>query len=150
MIRPNPVQILTLVFALSGVNSSAYAAETKTSDLAEAAQNPIASMISLPFQNNTYFGIGPDDITANSLLIQPVYPISLSKDWNVIARAIVPLIYVEGFHATDPEVPNAKIDVDNTFGLGRHQSSCLFLAKKIVRPGRRQVHLGSWPIAHIG
>ena len=69
MIRRNLAQILTLVFALSGLNSSPYAAETKTSDLAEAAQNPIASMISLPFQNNTYFGIGPDNTTANSILI---------------------------------------------------------------------------------
>ena len=77
-----------LVFALGGLISPVNAAEEKTGDLAEAAQNPIASMISLPFQNNTYFDIGPDNDTANALLIQPVYPMSLSKDWNVITRAI--------------------------------------------------------------
>jgi hypothetical protein len=50
-------------------------------------------MISLPFQNNTSFGIGPNDAKSNSLLIQPVYPVSLSSNWNLINRAIVPLTY---------------------------------------------------------
>ena len=29
-------------------------------DLAKASQNPVAAMISLPFQNNTFFNVGPD------------------------------------------------------------------------------------------
>ena len=41
-------------------------------DLAKQSQNPVADLISLPFQNNTFFGIGPDDKTANVLNIQPV------------------------------------------------------------------------------
>ena len=44
-------------------------------DLAKASQNPVAAMISLPFQNNTFFNVGPDDDTANVLNIQPVIPI---------------------------------------------------------------------------
>jgi hypothetical protein len=50
-------------------------------------------MISLPFQNNTSFGIGPDDAISNVLNIQPVYPVSLGGKWNLINRGIVPLIY---------------------------------------------------------
>ena len=62
-------------------------------DLAKASQNPIGSLISLPFQNNTSFGIGPDDAISNAMLIQPVYPVPLSSNWNLINRGIVPLIY---------------------------------------------------------
>ena len=72
---------------------TAYGAEQGAGDLAKASQNPIGNMISLPFQNNTSFGIGPNDAKSNSLLIQPVYPTSLSSNWNLINRGIVPLIY---------------------------------------------------------
>ena len=66
--------------------------EKSTSDLAKAAQNPIADMISLPFQNNTNFNFGPLDKTQNVLNIQPVYPVNLNSDWNLITRTIFPLI----------------------------------------------------------
>jgi hypothetical protein len=71
----------------------AYGAEQGEGDLAKASQNPIGNMISLPFQNNTSFGIGPNDAVSNALNIQPVYPVSLSPNWNLINRGIVPLIY---------------------------------------------------------
>jgi hypothetical protein len=60
--------------------------------LAKAAQNPIADMISLPFQNNTTLNAGPKSQTQNVLNIQPVFPIGLNPDWNVITRTIVPII----------------------------------------------------------
>lgn len=63
-----------------------------TEDLARAAQNPIASMISLPLQNNTNIGIGPDDSTQNILNIQPVWPFKINDDWNLITRTIVPIV----------------------------------------------------------
>lgn len=60
--------------------------------LAKAAQNPIASMISLPFQNNTNLNIGLNDQTQNILNIQPVYPFELTDNLNFITRTIVPVI----------------------------------------------------------
>lgn len=69
------------------------AQENSTSDLAAAAQNQIASMISLPLRNNAYFGVTEDDRTANALNIQPVYPIS-AGDLNVITRTIVPIDHI--------------------------------------------------------
>jgi hypothetical protein len=143
--RRNFAQIVTLGLALGGFSSLGYAADDKSSSLAEAAQNPIASMISLPFQNNTYFGIGPDNTTANALLIQPVYPVSLNKDWNVIGRAIVPLIYVEGFSATDPQVPNAQFNVDSTFGLGDINLTPYFSPKKLLDLGGGKFTWGVGP-----
>ena len=55
--------------------SAGYAEEGD--NLREAAQNPIGDLISLPFQNNTNFGIGHSDHTQNVLNIQPVYPVHL-------------------------------------------------------------------------
>ncbi len=73
-------------------------------ELAKAAQNPIANMISVPLQNNINTGIGPDDETQNILNIQPVYPFSLGDDWNVITRTILPVISQPDFLTGDDRV----------------------------------------------
>jgi hypothetical protein len=69
------------------------AAATNTDALRKAAQNPVASLISVPVQNNDNFGIGPDDRTQNVLNIQPVIPARVSERWNLITRIITPIIY---------------------------------------------------------
>jgi len=61
-------------------------------ELAKSAQNPIGNLISLPFQNNMNFDVGSADRTQNILNIQPVWPIGLSKKWNLITRTILPVI----------------------------------------------------------
>ena len=63
-----------------------------TEELAKAAQNPIANMISVPFQNNTNLNIGSNDSTQNILNVQPVWPFELNDDWNVITRTIIPVV----------------------------------------------------------
>jgi len=68
------------------------AGEDETAELARAAQNPVASLISLPFQNNTTFEFGPREKTLNVLNIQPVWPFELNEDWNLITRTIVPVV----------------------------------------------------------
>jgi hypothetical protein len=98
--------------------SSAYSQE----GLREAAQNPIADLISVPFQNNTNFGIGNTDNIQNVLNIQPVFPVHLNEDWNLITRPILPVIYQEPFFS-GAELQEAEQilgdDVgDNHFGLG--------------------------------
>jgi hypothetical protein len=60
--------------------------------LAKEAQNPIADLISIPFQNNFNFGYGPYDKLQYILNIQPVVPFHISDDWNLITRTIVPVI----------------------------------------------------------
>jgi hypothetical protein len=70
--------------------ADAQSDETKTAALAKAAQNPIADLISLPLQNNTAFGIGPSQRAENELLIEPVIPLHITKDWNLITRTIWP------------------------------------------------------------
>ena len=68
------------------------AADTATDDIAKVAQNPIASVISVPFQNNANLNVGPEAGTLNVLNVQPVVPLSLNESWNVITRTILPVI----------------------------------------------------------
>jgi len=80
----------TAIFIALCFGTAAYG--QSESDLAKQAQNPIANLISLPFQNNTNFDFGPDDRTQNILNIQPVLPFTLNDDWNLITRTIFPVI----------------------------------------------------------
>src|SRR5215470_2588361 len=79
------------VFALA--RPLAYA-EMSAEELAKLAQNPVGNLISVPFQNNTNLNFGPEKETQNILNIQPVIPISVTHDWNVITRTIVPVIHM--------------------------------------------------------
>jgi hypothetical protein len=101
------------LFAATLVVAVPAHAQPSAEDLAKAAQNPIGNMISVPFQNNTNFGVGPEGGTQNVLNIQPVIPFSVNKDWNIITRTILPLIWQPGF------VPGEG----TTFGLGDLQLS---------------------------
>jgi hypothetical protein len=69
-------------------------AEMSAEELAKLAQNPVGNLISLPFQNNTNLNYGPDKGTQNILNIQPVIPISVGSDWNIITRTIMPVIWM--------------------------------------------------------
>jgi hypothetical protein len=95
------------------------AGENLEEELAKAAQNPVADLISLPFQNNTNFGYGPDDEIQNVLNIQPVVPFHLSENWNLITRTIAPLIY-------QPEVVEGSGDES---GLGDINLTAFFSPK---------------------
>jgi hypothetical protein len=68
--------------------------DAEAAELAKKLTNPVASLISVPFQSNFDFNMGPgDDGWKYQLNLQPVIPISLGPDWNVISRTILPIIY---------------------------------------------------------
>jgi hypothetical protein len=60
--------------------------------LAKKSQNPIADLVSVPFQSNTNFNAGPFNRTQEVLNIQPVVPLHINADWNLISRTIMPVI----------------------------------------------------------
>ena len=131
---------IRLLAAIVVLSLTAFHGDVRADDqaaLAQAAQNPVANMISLPLQNNTNFGVGPGDDTQNILNIQPVIPVSLSENWNLITRTIAPVIY-------QPEmVPGTGSE----FGLGDINATLFFSPAK---PGKLIWGLGpvfSFPTA---
>ncbi len=90
--------------ALATVGASAWAqtgavvsAQKSDEELAKAALNPVAAMISLPIQYNYDEKIGLQEAgRKNYLNVMPVIPFSIGQDWNLISRTIVPLIDVDG------------------------------------------------------
>jgi len=103
------------IFCVS--NPHALAQEDKAGggggDLRAAAQNPISSLISLPFKFN--FDYGAENGDGTILNIQPVYPIT-KGNWNYVNRLIVPVASVDGAIST-PENPNPS-GTDSASGLG--------------------------------
>src|SRR5664279_1911795 len=67
-------------------------AANEAAELAKKLANPIASLISVPFQNNTFYGMGTYNGTQNVMNFQPVITIKLNENWNVITRIIVPIV----------------------------------------------------------
>jgi hypothetical protein len=83
-------------------------AEMSAEELAKLAQNPVGNLISVPFQNNTNFNYGPMSGTQNILNIQPVIPIEVNKEWNVITRTILPVVWQPALSPT----------IDSSSGIG--------------------------------
>jgi hypothetical protein len=80
--------------AVAAWQPQAQASESE--ELARQLSNPVASLISVPMQLNYNSDIGPaDDGSQWTLNFQPVVPFSLSEDWNLISRTIVPVVHQE-------------------------------------------------------
>jgi hypothetical protein len=78
--------------------------KVKAAELAKATLNPIASLISLPLQNNFDWGGGPNgDGFQYKINVQPVIPITLNEDWNIISRTILPFIHQENIIETSTQ-----------------------------------------------
>lgn len=101
------------------LTSSAHA--DSDAELAQRLSNPISSLISVPFQYNYNNNIGPaNDGTSNFINVQPVVPISLNQDWNMISRTIVPVVW------QDEIFPGAG----SQFGLSDTVQSLFFSPKQ--------------------
>jgi hypothetical protein len=90
--------LLSIVFLLAALSTQAAepqqpSKEPSSEELVKQTQNPVADLISVPFQNNYNFAAGPKHNHMIYLLnIQPVIPIHITEDWNLIARIITPII----------------------------------------------------------
>ena len=115
-------------------------------DLAKQSQNPVASLISVPFETNFYTEVGPSEKIGVSTNIKPVYPMSITEDLNLINRLIVPVMYLEeqdapdfppGFDPGDALVDIGgqlvRPDLSSEFGLANIQYQAFFSPSK---PGK--------------
>jgi len=86
---------ITLIVSLTIFSMPLFAQEkpaVSAEELARKLSNPVAALISIPFQNNMDMGIGTLNGSKNTLNFQPVIPISLSTKLNLITRFIIPIV----------------------------------------------------------
>ena len=113
-----------LVFAqvkAEEAHAATAAPEHSAAELAKQTQNPIASLISVPFQYNSNNGAGPTNTSTTDLNFQPVIPFAISKSTNVILRVVMPLL--------SAPLPNGE----RTSGIGDTLTSVFFSPSK---PGK--------------
>jgi hypothetical protein len=125
----------TLMFTLSCLRVHAQQAPADSSDnttqasdqeadVAKKLQNPVANLVSVPIRLDWDTGIGTTDAKQATYLVQPVIPISLNQDWNVISRTIVPAFV--NLQAPVPGVGDSGGDFD---GMGDILQSFFFSPK---------------------
>jgi hypothetical protein len=86
------VCLFALVPSLALAQEAAPPAADESAELAKKLANPISDLVSVPMQFNWEQNVGPNEQTRFILNVQPVMPFALNKDWNLIARVIMPLV----------------------------------------------------------
>jgi hypothetical protein len=128
---------LPVCAALSMFAASATSVAQDANELSKQLANPVASLISVPFQSNFEFDAGADESGfAYTLNVQPVVPISLTDDWTLISRTILPIAYRDYLPVPDSD----------TTGLGDVTQS-FFLSPK--QPGPSGIIWGAGPVFQI-
>jgi hypothetical protein len=128
--------IIAVVSLLAVAPALAQQAQDQGSaqELANQVSNPVANLISLPFQNNFDFGSNSSTQMRWTMNVQPVIPFALNENWNVITRTIMPINFRE-----------MASPADDLVGLG-DTSESLFLSPRSSPGG---IIWGVGPIVQI-
>ena len=121
------------------LGAGSAAAQESDLELAKKLANPIASLISVPFDFGYNQGYGSEDGEQLALSIQPVIPITLNEDWNVISRTILPVIWQDNIAGRSGE----------QFGLGDTLQSLFFSPSAPLDVGIGNLTWGAGPVISI-
>jgi hypothetical protein len=102
----------------------------------KALSNPVSELWSITFQQNNFRidpGLGQGDRWSSNLLFQPVLPVALSPDWNLITRPVIPLFVSQPRPDPEPYDP---------FHVGRSTAFGDIVLLQLVSPSARLV--GKW------
>jgi len=113
---------ITLAAPAISSGQEAKPAAAESADLAKKLSNPVSDLVSVPFQFNWEQNVGPAKQTRFILNVQPVMPFAINKDWNLIARVIVPLV----------SQPALLANGEPTFGVSDVLTSFFFSPSKGV------------------
>jgi hypothetical protein len=116
MLAASCLVALTSTLADAQQPTAGAPAEDESAELAKKLSNPISDLVSVPFQFNWYQHVGPLELSTFILNVQPVIPLKLNDDWNLILRVIVPFI-------GQPPLFNGDV---STFGVGDMTTSFFF------------------------
>lgn len=114
-----------LGIGLGLATASPVLAEDEGQSLATQLSNPVSSLISVPFQYNYNQGLGTGNGTQNFVNIQPVVPISIGGNWNLISRTILPVVSLD----------NMSPGAGSVHGFGNTTQSFFFSPKAPTKGG---------------
>ena len=114
------IAVFLIILSMNAKAQNEEETTTSAEKLAKKLANPVASLISVPFQNNFEFNVGPFEGFRYMLNIEPVIPISINEKWNMISRTIIPVISQNNV---------TEIGVSQT-GLGDINQSIFFSPKE--------------------
>lgn len=120
-----PAMSLALFFSSSAPAQAPAAGTDSMAEIAKNLANPVANMISVPFQNNWDYHVGTGDATLYTLNVQPVIPIGLDEKYILISRTILPYV------SHDALAPGTS----GGAGLGDTQASIFLSTREATKGG---------------
>ncbi len=129
------LSILLVLAARAGAQTTPPGSDPMA-EIAKNLANPVADLISVPFQNNWDYDLGTTDATLYTLNVQPVIPIGLDDKYILVTRTIIPYV---SYDALVPGAPGAG-------GLGDTQASIFLTTRESTKEGW---FLGVGPILKV-
>ena len=116
---------------------------SQQAELAKKLSNPIASLISVPFQSNFDFNVGPNNGFRYVMNFQPLIPVALNPRWNLISRTIVPITHQSDVVGSDSQTGLGDIIQSIFISPNKSQPFIWGLGPVMLLPTATNTYLGA-------